>query len=247
LLDFPALAASLGIDAVEICQAHLAGPDTAYLADVRLALQSAEVGVINVPIDVGNLAVAGAQRQEEEISKIFPWIEAAHALGSPAVRVNTGHPGDLDEREALEIVAAGYRRLATFCAERGMSILLENHGGLSASPGAIVHLVHVVDAPNFRLCPDFGNFAPQLRFEGLQSMLPYAEIVHAKVMDMGEDGTHEAFDLDRCLTLVEESGYAGPLSIEFEGKGDELENVTRARDYLLLRLGKNLEWRDRDA
>ena len=247
ILEFPALAASLAIDAVEICQAHLDSTDADYLSHVRQAVQDAGSRVINVPIDVGNLAVASAEQQESEIETIVPWIDAAHALGSPAVHVNTGHPDGMDEGEALQIVAAGYRRLAEYCAERDMMVLLENHGGLSARPEVIMELLSTINAPNFRLCPDFGNFDPEFREEGLRRMLPHAAIVHAKVMDMNEDGSHPAFDLDRCISLVEDSGYSGPLSIEFEGKGDQMEGVTRARDYLLLRLGSQVQSRLRDA
>ena len=67
-------------------------------------------------------------------------------------------------------------------------------------------------------------------------MLPHAAMVHAKMMDFDDAGNHPAFDLDRCVTLVIESGYSGPLSIEFEGKGDPYEAVKHGRDYLLGRL-----------
>lgn len=236
IAELPRLSASLGITDLEICQAHLASTDSSYLTDVRAAVDAAGCRVVNVPIDVGNLAEPDPEKRGEQIEQIAPWIEAAHRLGSRAVRVNTGQPGEMDEASALEIVAEGYRRLAEHCARHSMTVLLENHGGLSASPQAIMKLVELVGAPNFRLCPDFGNFAPEVREEGLRLMLPHAAIVHAKIMDIDERGTHPAFDLDRCLRLVQESGYAGPLSIEFEGTGDEYESVIRARDYLLPRL-----------
>jgi sugar phosphate isomerase/epimerase len=231
------------MDGVEICQAHLASHDPDYLADVRMAVEEAGSRVVNVPIDVGNLAAPDEAQRDAEIYMIRPWIDAAHALDSRAVRVNTGRPEGMDEAAALASVAEGYRRLAAYCSGRGMMILLENHGGLSARPQAIMQLVEEVGAPNFRLCPDSGNFEPNVREEGLRNMLPYAAIVHAKVMDIDENGRHEAFDLDRCLQLVVESEYSGPLSIEFEGKGDELQAVTRARDYLQSRLGDRLETR----
>jgi sugar phosphate isomerase/epimerase len=239
ILDFPQLAASLNITDIEICQAHLASPDPEYLAALRTALARAGCSVINVPIDVGILAESDPEQRREEIAQIVPWIDAAHNLGSPAVRVNTGEPGNIDETAALEIVAAGYRRLAAYCGERGMLILLENHGGLSASPSAIMQLREMVGAANFRFCPDFGNFAPEVREEGLRCMLPHAAIVHAKILDVDDQGTHAAFDLDRCLHVVAESGYSGPLSIEFEGQGDEHQNVIRARDYLLSWLARH--------
>ena len=236
ILSLPEVSAALGITDVEICQAHLASTDPEYLADVGAALEGAGCRVVNVPIDVGNLAEPSAEKRDAEIAQILPWIDAANALGSPAVRVNTGQSGSINEGEALRIVAQGYARLAAYCAERGMTVLLENHGGLSATPEAIIELLALVDAANFRLCPDFGNFAPELREEGLRAMLPHAAMVHAKMMDFDGAGAHPAFDLDRCLNLVLESRYSGPISIEFEGQGDPYESVKLGRDYIAARV-----------
>lgn len=236
ILSLPEIAAELGINQVEICQAHLASTDPEYLAEVGAALEAAGIRVVNVPIDVGNLAEPSAEQRSAEIAQILPWIDAANALGSPAVRVNTGQSAGMNQGEALRTVAHGYTRLAAYCAERGMTVLLENHGGLSSTPEAIIELLALVDAANFRLCPDFGNFAPELREEGLRAMLPYAAMVHAKMMDFDEGGAHPAFDLDRCLNLVVESRYSGPISIEFEGKGDPYQAVQRGRDYIAARV-----------
>jgi sugar phosphate isomerase/epimerase len=236
ILALPEISASLGITDVEICQAHLASTDAPYLDEVRAAVEAAGCRVVNVPIDVGNLAEPAPEKREGEIAQILPWIDAANALGSPAVRVNTGQSEGMDQGKALEIVAEGYARLAAYCARRGMTVLLENHGGLSSTPEAIIQLLGMVDAANFRLCPDFGNFAPELREAGLRAMLPHAAMVHAKMMGFDEAGNHPAFDLDRCVNLVIESGYSGPLSIEFEGKGDSFEAVKQGRDYLSARL-----------
>lgn len=237
LLEFPALASSLGLPQIEICQAHLAATEPEYLATVRAAVTAAAGQVINVPIDVGNLAEPDPERRQHDRTEIKRWIDAAAALGAGSVRVNTGHAGEMAPEKALEIVAEGYRELAAYCGQRGMLILLENHGGLSASPYAIMQLVAAVAAPSFRLCPDFGNFAPEARDEGLRAMLPLAAVVHAKVLDRYEHGRHSAFDLDRCLQIVAESGYSGSLSIEFEGKGDAEEGVVWARDHIMAQLG----------
>jgi sugar phosphate isomerase/epimerase len=236
ILSLPEYSAALGITDLEICQVHLASTDLEYLADVGAALQAAGCRVVNVPIDVGNLAEPAVDQRNAEIAQILPWIDAANALGSPAVRINTGRSEGMNAGEALRIVAQGYARLAAYCGERGMTVLLENHGGLSATPEAIIELLALVDAANFRLCPDFGNFAPELREEGLRAMLPHAAMVHAKMMDFDEAGTHQAFDLDRCLNLVIESRYSGPLSIEFEGRGDPYEAVKHGRDYIAARV-----------
>ncbi|GAC1524050.1 MAG: sugar phosphate isomerase/epimerase [Chloroflexota bacterium] len=232
VLDFPQVSASLGITDIEICQAHLASAEPAYLATVRAAIEESGCRAINVPIDVGNLAEHDPTRRREEIEHILVWIDAAQRLGSPAVRVNTGAPRGIDQAQARQIVAEGYRELALACRERGMVVLLENHGGLSGSVDAIIRIWETVGLPSFRLCPDFGNFDPPTREEGLRRMLPHASVVHVKVMDIDENGRHEAFDLGRCLDLVVDSGYSGPLSIEFEGRGDEHQGIIRARDFV---------------
>jgi sugar phosphate isomerase/epimerase len=225
---FPALAQSYGIAELEICQMHLAMDDPSYIATVADAVRAAGCRVINVPIDAAGLA----QGNPTELDVLRRWIDAAAALGSTAVRVNTGHVGELSQSVALANSIRGYRDLAAFCADRGLLLLLENHWGLSATPAMITMLYEEVGAPNFRLSPDFGNFAPEVRMEGLRAMLPHAAIVHAKVLDLDENGEHPAFDLAACFALLRESGYAGPLSIEFEGKSDERRGIASAKQLI---------------
>lgn len=229
IMDFPALAQSYGIAEIEICQRHLASTDPGFLAEMRGSVETQGCRVINMPIDVGDIAQADTAAREADLRLIEAWIDAAHLLGSPAVRVNAGRAGDRAEAEAVQTAVESYRRLAAYCAERGMIVLLENHGGLSATPAAIMALWEAVNAPNFRFCPDFGNFDPAMREEGLRVMLPHAAVVHAKVLDVDEQGRHTTFDLARCLELVRQSGYAGPLSIEFEGKGDQRAGIATAK------------------
>ena len=229
IMDFPAIARSYGIAEIEICQRHLASCDAGYLAEVRGAVVAQGCRVINVPVDVGDIAQVDAVARDADLRVIETWIDAAHLLGSPAVRVNAGRAGNRAEAEAVQTAVEGYRRLAAYCAERGMTLLLENHGGLSATPAAIMALWEAVNAPNFRFCPDFGNFDPAMREEGLRLMLPHAAVVHAKVLDVDEQGRHTAFDLGRCLALVRQSGYTGPLSIEFEGQGDQRTGIATAK------------------
>lgn len=225
---FPALAQSYGIAELEICQSHLVSDDPAYIAIVAEAVRAAGCRVINVPIDAAGLA----QGDQTALDLLRRWIDAAAALGSTAVRVNTGHLGALSEAEALANVVTGYRELAAYCADRQLSLLLENHWGLSAAPSMILAIYEAVGAPNFRLCPDFGNFAPEARTDGLRAMFPHAAIVHAKVLDVDEAGNHTAFDLAACFALLRESGYEGPLSIEFEGKGDERRGIATAKPLI---------------
>ena len=112
--DFPRLATSFGITDLEICQAHLASADHDYIAGVRSSVEAAGCRVINVPIDVGNLAETDSVRRRADTEQIRLWIDAAYELGSPCVRVNTGPVGTQHEESILAIVTDGYRHLADY-------------------------------------------------------------------------------------------------------------------------------------
>jgi len=231
--DFPRIIKTrYGIDQVELCQMHVLSQEPEYLAEVKKALKDAGVSVVNMPIDVGNISLESPEWRAEDIEEIKSWIDVAEYLGSPCVRVNSGHPSgvvfgptELGEFD-LSVTIASYKELAAYCQSKGMTLLLENHWGISADPRNIIKLVEGVASPAFKLCPDFGNFDDEVRYEGLKMMFPYAAMVHAKTYDFNEAGEQERFDFGRCMEIMKASGYDGPISIEFEGeKGDQYEGI----------------------
>lgn len=229
---FPQLARDrYGVDAVEICQMHLESPKYGYLDKVVKGLASAAVRVVNVPIDVGNISQSDPAARAKDIETIKSWIKAAAYLGSPAVRVNTGKPDS--ESWNLGVTIESYRELVHFGKHMNVRILIENHGGISSDPTTILRIVRAVNAFYFmRLCPDFGNFDPVIRYDGLRMMMPHAYIVHAKTYDFDERGEQTAFDFGECMRVVRQSRFPGPISIEFEGEEDEFEGIQKSLDLV---------------
>jgi len=233
ITDFPRIAKErYNISQIELCQMHVLSQEPEYLAQMKEALKYAGVSVVNMPIDVGNISLQNPEWRAEDIAEIKTWIDAAEYLGSPRVRVNSGHPGgvvfgpaELGEFD-LSVTIASYRELAAYCQSRDMTLLLENHWGISADPQNIMRLVEGVASSAFRLCPDFGNFDDEVRYKGLGMMFPYAAMVHAKTYDFNEAGGQDRFDFGRCMEIMKTSGYDGPISIEFEGEsGDQYEGI----------------------
>ncbi|MEA3346055.1 MAG: sugar phosphate isomerase/epimerase family protein [Chloroflexota bacterium] len=223
--DFPRIIQErYAINKVELCQMHVLSQEQEYLAEVKGALEEAGVSVVNMPIDVGNISLENPDWRAEDIAEIKSWIDVAEYFGSPFARVNSGHPRDIEHFD-LQITIDSYKELAAYCASKGMTLLLENHGGLSADPQNIIRMVEGVASPAFKLCPDFGNFEEEVRYEGLEMMFPYTAMVHAKTYDFDEAGEQGRFDFGRCMEIMKASGYDGPLSIEFEGEGDEYEGI----------------------
>ena len=210
---------TFGIGAVEVCQMHIPAPDARRLDALAAGLASAGVKIVNMPIDVGDISQADESKRNHDLKLIEVWMDAAAYLGSPAARVNSGS-GDLPT--AVE----SFRRLAEYGQKIGVKILLENHGGLSADLDNVRKLLDEMDG-GFGTSPDFGNFPEQVRYEGLELMAPRAEVVHAKTYDFDSAGEFNDFDFPRCLRIFQDSGFDGPLSIEFEGKGDQPDGVRR--------------------
>jgi sugar phosphate isomerase/epimerase len=231
VLDFPQyIRDTFGITAVEIIQRDIPKGDTASIDQLKSALENAGVTLVSMPIDVGTISQPDSTRRDHDLRLIELWIENAAALGCPIARVNSGN-GD------LETAIDSYQRLIDFAAPLGVTIVMENHGGLSARRDTAEHLL--ARLPGLATAPDWGNFAESERYDFLAAMAPRAKIVHAKTLDFAPDGSMPAFDVARCADIVNRSGFAGYYSIEFEGQGDQIDAVHQSL-VLLRRIAGNL-------
>lgn len=232
LLGYPAFVKErYGLRLVELCQTHFAASDRRYLDELRGRLAEAGVSVVNVPIDVGNISDRNEAARRHDIENIRKWMDVAAYIGSPCARVNSGRlpEGDTD----LGITIDSYKELVAHAASLGTTLLIENHGGVSADASNIVRLLEGVGSPRFRVCLDTGNFAPDVRFQAIEMLLPYAAVVHLKTYNFDDKGDEIAYSVERAVALAAKAGYAGPYSIEFEGPGDQFDGV--AKTVALLR------------
>jgi sugar phosphate isomerase/epimerase len=249
LLELPGqVKQKLGLDAVEICQFHVPEPTDRCLGELRGALDAAGVSLVNMPIDVGNISDANERHREEDLAEIEVWMRAAARLGSKMARVNAS--GFMAEQLApLEVTIASYRRLAGTAREHGLQLLIENHGGITGDFDTIVRIVEAVGPDRLKTLVDIGNHpaiapAAQAMFQGreppevdattlyadLPKLVPYAGLVHAKCLGFHQDGRPKVWDVGRSLRVVHDAGFTGPISLEYEGGGDDAwENVRRLR------------------
>ncbi|MBS4201118.1 sugar phosphate isomerase/epimerase [Bacillus sp. FJAT-49732] len=200
------------------------------LDDVKAALEKHGVQVLNMPIDYGNISGLDEEKRKSDLEVIKSWIDIAAYLGSKGARVNTGQQpeGVFD----LSITADSYRELAGYAETKGVALVLENHGGMSADPKNIIKLFEMVNHPNFRVCPDFGNFDPEIRYEAIDMIFNNPILVHAKTYEFNEDGSHVQFDFGKCMEIAKKHNYDGYYSVEFEGPGNQREGVQKTIDLL---------------
>jgi sugar phosphate isomerase/epimerase len=58
-------------------------------------------------------------------------------------------------------------------------------------------------------------------YEGIEALADHAELVSLKAHYVSEDGAVGPVDLERALRTLAAHGYAGPLSVEYEGHGGD--------------------------
>jgi len=234
-----------GISAVELCQMHFvtydfgfafSAQEAAFLDEIRTTAQRDEITILNIPVDVGNLSQLDERGRAFDLQVVKTWIAAAKHVGSRAVRVNTE---SVIARErpnkvpvSLSVAKESFGQLARLAEQLDIQLLLENHGGLSSDPDNIIEVVEAVASEHFGLCADLGNFADDIRIEGLKKLVPYTKLVHAKTYDFDENGEISEFDFGKCLQIFKNGGYDGPISVEFEGIGDQWNGVKQTIELI---------------
>ncbi len=243
--DFPRVAREMfDIGVIELVNHLLDGGSRQVLAEMKR--QACDVGVKFFMImvdDEGDLSHRRPRVRRKAVHRHQHWIEVAADLGCTAVRVNTGGDHPLAWNTPLEngVVQSTLRRcldsctaLADFARPAGVSILLENHGGLSSNIPAVVDLIQRAQRGNLGTLPDFGNFSAAAdKYDSIERLLPFALGVSAKTFDFDDEGLETTIDYPRMVKMIEASGYEGYIGIEYEGKRlDEAEGVRRSKTLL---------------
>ncbi len=248
-LDFPRVAKKeFGIDAVEYVNQFFKdkAKDKKYLTDLKGRCEDLGVKSLLIMVDgEGGLGDPGGKARKTAIENHFQWVEAAKFLGCHAIRVNARSKGSYEEQQKL--AADGLRRLSEFAEPHGLSVIVENHGGLSSNGKWLSSVIKMVDLDNCGTLPDFGNFRvgngeEYDRYQGVDELMPYAKAVSAKSHDFDEAGNETLTDYEKMMGIVLKHGYHGYVGIEYEGrKIGEMQGIQKTKDLLVrvaAKLGK---------
>jgi sugar phosphate isomerase/epimerase len=245
-LDFAATARSYGIDGIEYVNTFFKdkAEDREYLADMKSRADGEGVSSLLIMCDgEGALGDPDQARRIQAVENHYRWIDAAIFLGCHSIRVNAQSRGEADEQ--MNLAADGLRRLTSYAADRDISVLVENHGGLSSDGSWLAGVMEKVDHPNCGTLPDFGNFnlgdgRQYDRYRGVEELMPHAKAVSAKSYAFDGSGDETTIDYHRMLGIVKDAGYRGWVGIEFEGRAlDEYEGI-RMTHALLERVRSDL-------
>jgi L-ribulose-5-phosphate 3-epimerase len=229
--------AAWGLDGLELLGVHFESTEPAELH--ALKQHAFRHGVALVAVSAHhNFVTPDPVKRQAEIDKLCRWVDVAHELGAPAVRAFGGRwatrpifsefmaaggvepPLDGFSDEDGYAWSAEAFKIASYTAGRkGVTLLLENHGGFTGDAAGVLRILRDVDSPWLQVVLDTGNFNfcadP---YAEMAALAPYAAMVHAKTYVGGGIYYTAELEYPRIIRLLRESGFQGYLSLEFEGK-----------------------------
>jgi len=239
-VEFPTFAREeFGIEAVEYVNQFFMdkAEDRQFLSALKQRCDDSGVTSVLIMCDrEGNLGDPDGAARTQAVENHYKWLDAAAFLGCHSIRVNAASTGTWDEQRSLAIDGLG--RLAEAGADRGLNVIVENHGGLSSNGTWLAEVIAGVGMDNCGTLPDFGNFRISAdeeydRYRGVEQLMPYAKGVSAKSYEFDSAGNTVRIDYPRMLKIVLDAGYRGYIGVEWEGREPgQVEGVHLTRSLL---------------
>jgi sugar phosphate isomerase/epimerase len=227
-LDFAKIARNdFGLNGIEFVNTLFEVPTEGYLR--QLKKNAADNGVTMVLIMVDDEGDGcSATREERRWFEINhrKWIDAANYLGCQSIRTNCRGPVNVSKEEALKWATETYQMMMEYAVPAKISVLIENHGGVSNDADWMVSLMKEVNNLYFGTYPDWRQ--PSAGFDNvdyLLKMLPYAG-----GMSYRNQPTEEL--TAKMIRLAKDSGYRGWYGIESTGREEIKKGTELLKKYL---------------
>lgn len=218
-LDFARVAKQdFGIEAIEYVNSFFKdkATDATYLAEMNRRAKDHGVYQHLIMCDgEGRLGDPDPAKRSQAVDNHRKWLDAARTLGCAMIRVNAASDGTFEEQQKL--AADGLARLTDLAVLQQLSVVVENHGGLSSNGQWLAGVMKMVGKPALGTLPDFGNFYEYDRYQGVADLMPFAKAVSAKSHDFDAEGNESTKDYRRLMKTVIDAGYRSWVGIEYEG------------------------------
>ena len=244
-LDFAKGAREHGIEGIEYVNQFFMdkAEDMAYLKEMKTRADGE--GVQSILIMCDREGALGHEEEKERIQTVEnhkKWVTAAKYLGCHTIRVN-GYASEDRNYEAnydedMKRVADGLHRLCVFAEDHDISVVIENHGGLSSNGKWLAGVIKAADHPGAGTLPDFGNFRMNEMesydsYRGVKELMPYATGVSVKPRVWDDDLNASDLDYEKMMRIVLDADYRGFCGIEHGPRGAEWEGIMKVKKALL--------------
>ncbi|KKI90349.1 xylose isomerase [Bacillus sp. SA1-12] len=226
LLDLPHELSKQNFRSLEICHFHFPSTEPEYLHKLNDVLAKSGITFQCLLVDYGDISNADSQRRSSDIEFIKKWIDVAAIAGAKSVRVIAGEANP-HNKEAIQLAKNGFQQLAEYAKPKGIMIVTENFKQLASTKENCLELLNS-NKEQLGLTVDFGNFSPQEKYHSIETLMPYAESVHAKA-NYDKSGQIDESEYKKSLDLVASSGYKGPITLVYDGPGSLWDGINRIK------------------
>ncbi|HEY5773265.1 MAG TPA: TIM barrel protein [Chitinophagaceae bacterium] len=227
-LDFPRIAREdFGVNGIEFVNTLFEVPTEDYLKKLKQNAADHGVKMVLIMCDAEGDGAANTKEGREQFAiNHRKWVDIAHYLGCHAIRTNCRGPEKADKKEALKWAADAYNQLLEYSKPANVSVVIENHGGVSNDPDWMVELMKKVNDPFFGTYPDWRKPAPDFdNYAYLEKTLPYAK------------GMSYRNQPDDALTIkmieLSKKTYRGWYGIESTGREEIKKGIALLKKHLL--------------
>ena len=227
-LDFPRIAREdFDLNGIEFVNTLFEVPTISYLNQLKENASDHGVEMVLIMVDSeGDGAEPTSELRKQFAVNHRKWVDIADYLDCHAVRTNCRAPQNADPVEALKWAVESYQMLLDYARQAGISIVIENHGGVSNDPDWMVKLMQEVDDPLFGTYPDWRQ--PSDDFDNvsyLEKTLPWAKGMSYR--------NQPSADLSgKMIKMAQDSGYKGWYGIESSGRAAIKQGIEILRKHL---------------
>jgi sugar phosphate isomerase/epimerase len=212
--DLIRMAADLGADGVDLTAYWLKDTSDQTLFPLKKLAYKSAVSIYTIGIGA-RMAQPTAELQAAEVDTVRKWIDVAQRLGAGHVRVFGGDvPKGATEEQAVVWAVETLKRCADEAGKKGITIGVEDDGGLTTNADRTVEIVQKAGSPWAGINLDVGNF-PDDAYHQIEMCAPYATNVHFK-SEVHVDRKSQPADWPRILKILGNAGYHGYLALEYE-------------------------------
>src|SRR2546427_573519 len=223
--DLIRMAADLGADGVDLTAYWLPDTSDQTLFPLKKLAYKSAISIYTIGIGA-RMAQPTPELQAAEVETVRKWLDVAQRLGAGHVRVFGGAvPKGATEEQAVVWAVETLKRCADEAGKRGITLGVEDDGGLTTNADRTVEIVQKASSPWAGINLDVGNF-PDDAYHQIEMCAPYATNVHFK-SEVHVDGKSQPADWPRILKILGNAGYQGYLALEYESTDAPLTAVPK--------------------
>lgn len=227
-LDFPKIARDdFDINGIEFVNTLFEVPTLSYLKTLKRNAEDHSVTMVLIMVDdEGETCTPSKEERKQTVINHQKWIDIANYLGCHAIRTNCRGPQNAPKDEALKWAAETYNMMLEYAMPAHISVLIENHGGLSNDADWMVALMKEVNNLYFGSYPDWREPGPEFdNVNFLRKMLPYAG---------GNSYRNQPTEelTAQMIKMCQDAGYRGWYGIESSGRDAIMQGKALLKKYL---------------